>query len=61
MDNFKTRISLTIPTPIYNLLDTDSKKYGIAKSTIVSGLLFLHYSKENNNADFSNIGDLIKK
>lgn len=47
MLNDKTRINLTIPTPLYNLLNADSHKYGIAKSTIVSNLL-LNYYRENS-------------
>lgn len=39
----KTRTSLTLPTPLYDLLDADSKKYGIAKSSIVAALLLIYY------------------
>ena len=43
----KTRTSLTLPTPLYNLMHADSIKYGIPKSTIVATLL-LNYYRENH-------------
>ena len=61
MDKFKTRTSLTIPTAIYNLLHADSQKYGISKSTIVTGLLFLYYSKDTCIVDFPDIEIFAKK
>ena len=52
MLNDKTRTNLTIPTPLYNLLDADSQKYGIAKSTIVTNLLLNYYRVSYNKVDF---------
>lgn len=60
MLNDKTRTNLTIPTPLYNLLDADSQKFGIAKSTIVSNLL-LNYYRENSNICNSVIADISTK
>ena len=57
MLNDKTRTNLTIPTPLYNLLNADSQKYGIAKSTIVSNLL-LNYYRNNSKLSDSIIADL---
>lgn len=51
MLNDKTRTNLTIPTPLYKLLNEDSQKYGIAKSVIVSNLLLNHYREKNNIGD----------
>ena len=51
MLNDKTRTNLTIPTPLYNLLNADSQKYGIAKSTIVANLLLNHYREKSNLGD----------
>ena len=51
MLNDKTRTNLTIPTPLYNLLNEDSQKYGIAKSVIVSNLLLNHYREKSTLGD----------
>ena len=57
MLNDKTRTNLTIPTPLYNLLDADSQKFGIAKSTIVTNLLLNYYrvSSDQVSSVFSDI------
>lgn len=60
MNNFKTRTSLTIPTPIYDLLNKDSIEKGISKSTIVTALLFFYYSKNSNIVDFPDIDKFAK-
>ena len=57
MLNDKARTNLTIPTPLYNLLNADSQKYGIAKSTIVANLL-LNYYRENSSIDDSAVADI---
>ena len=57
MLNDKTKANLSLPTPLYNLLNEDSKKYGIAKSTIVSTLL-LNYYRENSKLGDSVIADI---
>ena len=57
MLNDKTRANLSIPTPLYNLLNADSQKYGIAKSTIVSKLL-LDYYRANSKLRDSIIADI---
>ena len=53
----KTRTNLTIPTPLYNLLNEDSQKYGIAKSTIVTTLL-LNYYRENSSIEESAVAEI---
>ena len=57
MLNDKTRTNLTIPTPLYKLLNEDSQKYGIAKSTIVANLL-LNYYRDNSKLSDSIIADI---
>lgn len=57
MLNDKTRANLSIPTPLYNLLNADSQKYGIAKSTIVANLL-LNYYRDNSKLSDSIIADI---
>ena len=39
----KTRLNISIPTPLYNLLNADSQRFGISKSTIISNLLLNYY------------------
>lgn len=52
IDN-KTRTSLTLPTPLYTLLNEDSEKYGIAKSSIVSMLLLNYYREHSSIVDIA--------
>lgn len=54
----KTRVSLTIPTPLYDLLVADSKNYGIPQSSIVSSLLLDYYREKKCLADFTDAPDL---
>ncbi len=61
MDNDKTRTSLTLPTPLYNLLHADSLKYGIAKSSIVAALLLNYYRDNLDHTDLSDIKHFIAK
>ena len=51
MTNDKTRTNFTIPTPLYNLLNADSQKYGIAKSTIITSLLLNYYRGISSSGD----------
>lgn len=39
----KTRLCLSLPTPLYERLNSDSMEYGIAKSSIISMLLVEYY------------------
>lgn len=39
----KKRFSLWLSATVYNRLDSDSKKYGVAKSTIVQTALVNYY------------------
>lgn len=49
----KTRTSLTLPTPLYDLLNEDSQKYGIAKSNIVAMLLLNYYREHSSILDLA--------
>lgn len=49
----KTRTSLTLPTPLYDLLNEDSQKYGIAKSNIVAMLLLNYYREHSSIVDLA--------
>ena len=44
----KTRLCLSLPTPLYDRLHRDSLEYGIPKSGIIS-MLLVEYYKENVN------------
>lgn len=43
----KTRLCLSLPTPLYDRLHRDSLEYGIPKSGIIS-MLLVEYYKGNN-------------
>lgn len=40
----KSRMNLCIPSELYKMIHSDSVKYGISKSAIVSVLLYAFYS-----------------
>ena len=39
----KSRLSLHIPTALYNRIDSDSRKYGITKTAIVQTMILNYY------------------
>lgn len=45
----KGRLCLYVPKPLYDSLNSDSKKYGISKTAIIQNLLYEHYREQLDN------------
>ena len=44
-----SRLSLHIPTALYNRIDSDSRKYGITKTAIVQTMILNYYRSADSS------------